>query len=264
MDPEIIDAAIGPRTRAIVVVHLHGIPAQIARIVATARASGLVVIEDCAQAHGARVDGEHVGSFGDAAAFSFYPTKNLGGIGDGGCVATRSDAAATRLHKIRKYGFDERGVCVVDGFNSRLDDIQAAVLRVFLRTLEEDNRERRAFARRYDELLQPLSERGMFVLPPGPEGCVYHQYAITCRRRDDLRRALTDAGIGTGIHYPLPLHRQPAFARRADNHVHAPNADELAHSLLSLPIQPELSCHCETVVDALSRALCETECDQVL
>jgi dTDP-3-amino-3,4,6-trideoxy-alpha-D-glucose transaminase len=264
MDPDLAEAAIGPQTRAIVVVHLHGIPAQIARIVAIARAHGLVVIEDCAQAHGARIDGKHVGNFGDAAAFSFYPTKNLGGIGDGGCVATRSDAAAARLRKTRNYGFDTRRVCIEDGFNSRLDDIQAAVLRVFLRTLDEDNAERRAFARRYDEMLRPLSEESMFSLPPGPEGCVYHQYAITCARRDDLRRALATAGIGTDIHYPLALHRQPAFARGADQDTLAPNADKLADSLLSLPIQPELSHHCEAVVDALGSALRETECDRVL
>ena len=192
--------------------HLHGIPAQITRIVEIARAKGLKVIEDCAQAHGARIDGMHVGAFGDAAAFSFYPTKNLGGIGDGGCVATRSEAVAARVRRARNYGFDNQRVCVEDGFNSRLDEVQAAILRVLLRYLDEDNLTRNAFARRYDEGLRDMSSEDLIALPPTREGCVYHQYAITSRMRDGLRRRLAELGIGTDVHYPLPLHRQPAFS----------------------------------------------------
>ena len=265
LDPERIVSAIGPRTRGIVVVHLHGIPAQIPRIVAIARANRLVVIEDCAQAHGARIGEAHVGSFGDAAAFSFYPTKNLGGLGDGGCVATRSEAAAERVRRARFYGFDAKRVCVEDGFNSRLDELQAAVLRVFLRNLDEDNRRRVAFARRYDEALQQIGKDGAIMLPPSPEGCVYHQYAITSGSRDCLRRALAGMGVSTDIHYPLPLHRQPAFNRgQALGDDSAPNADFLANSLLSLPIQPELAQHCDTIINALGVALREAEFDRVL
>jgi dTDP-3-amino-3,4,6-trideoxy-alpha-D-glucose transaminase len=263
MDPDCVTAAIGPRTRAIIVVHLHGIPAQIVRIAAMARNHGLVVVEDCAQAHGAMIDGMHVGGFGDAAAFSFYPTKNLGCLGDGGCVATRSEAAAARVRRARFYGFDDMRVCIEDGFNSRLDEVQAAILRVFLRTLDEDNGRRLAFARRYDEALREIDKDGAMGPLPSSEGCVYHQYAVTSRSRDSLRRALAEAGVGTDIHYPLPLHRQPAFISGAAIDDGAPNADFLASSLLSLPIQPELAQHFDAIVDALDAALRESELDRV-
>jgi dTDP-4-amino-4,6-dideoxygalactose transaminase len=265
MDPERVVHAIGPRTKAIIVVHLHGIPAQIGRIVAVARKHRLVVIEDCAQAHGARIDDAHVGGFGDAAAFSFYPTKNLGCLGDGGCVATRSEAAAARVRRARFYGFDDRNVCIEDGFNSRLDEVQAAILRVFLRTLDEDNRKRVDFARRYDEALRAVGKNEAIAPPANQEGCVYHQYALTSQSRDRLRRSLAKAGVGTGVHYPLPLHRQPAFAGgTAIGDDLAPNADLLADTMLSLPIQPELAQYCDTILDALEAALREPEFDRLL
>ena len=261
MDPRLIAAAVGPRTKAIVVVHLHGIPAQISRIVDIARAHGLIVIEDCAQAHGARVHGVHVGSFGDAAAFSFYPTKNLGCFGDGGCVATKSEALAARVRRRRFYGFDANRVCTDRGFNSRLDEMQAAVLRVFLRHVDDDNRVREAFASLYDKTLRPMSNEGSLALPPKREGCVYHQYAITSPHRDRLMNTLAKFGLGTGIHYSLALHRHPAFVGTTPGPQSdvAPVADLLASSLLSLPIQPELMRHKAVIMDALSAALCEPE-----
>jgi dTDP-3-amino-3,4,6-trideoxy-alpha-D-glucose transaminase len=260
LDPDCIPSAIGPRTRAVIVVHLHGVPAQIRRVVDVARGNGLVVIEDCAQAHGARVNGTHVGTFGDAAAFSFYPTKNLGGTGDGGCVATRSETAAARVRRARNYGFGEKRVCIEDGFNSRLHELQAAILRVFLPHLDADNRARVAFARRYDEALCDVVTDGLIALPPRSEGCIYHQYAITSRMRDHVQRRLAEAGIGTDVHYPLPLHRQPAFnGGEPPGDDFAPNADFLACSLLSLPIQPELAQYDKIIINALGAALRETK-----
>jgi dTDP-4-amino-4,6-dideoxygalactose transaminase len=259
MNPELIEAAICPRTKAIIVVHLHGIPAQIARIVDIARARSLLVIEDCAQAHGARVDGVHVGNFGDVAAFSFYPTKNLGCFGDGGCVATKSEALSARMRQRCNYGLDTNKVCTDSGFNSRLDEMQAAMLRVFLPTLDADNHERKALAHLYDQTLGPLSKEGLIGLPPAPPGAVYHQYAITSPHRDRLRHTLCKAGVGTDIHYPLALHRHPVFNYESDRPKDdvAPNADLLASSLLSLPIQAQFMRHQVEIMAALRAALCE-------
>lgn len=255
MDPERIAPAINSRTKAIIVVHLHGIPAQMAPIAAIARANGLILIEDCAQAHGVRVGGIHVGAFGDAAAFSFYPTKNLGCFGDGGCVATKSEAVAARVRRCRFYGFDHKMVCREVGFNSRLDEMQAAMLRVLLHHLDDDNRARKAFAGFYGELLQPAASEGLVALLPAPEGCVFHQYAITADPRDRLKCALAKAGVTTDIHFPLALHRHPALGGDAlMNDAVAPTADLLAGSLLSLPIQPELVRHRDEIQTAFAAA----------
>jgi dTDP-4-amino-4,6-dideoxygalactose transaminase len=241
IDPDRIAPAITSRTKAIIVVHLHGIPAQIGRIASIARSSGLMLIEDCAQAHGIRIGGMHVGAFGDVAAFSFYPVKNLGCFGDGGCVATKSETVAALVRRRRFYGLDERKVCREIGFNSRLDEMQAAILRVLLQHLDDDNRARKTFAHFYDELLQPAVREGLLDLPPAPEGCVFHQYALTSESRDRLKSSLARAGVTTEIHYPLALHRHPALGGGAlVNDTVAPTADRLASTLLSMPIQPEL------------------------
>jgi dTDP-4-amino-4,6-dideoxygalactose transaminase len=260
IDPSLIQSAIGPRTRAIIVVHLHGIPANVEWIAEIGNALGLVIIEDCAQAHGARIKGTHVGSFGHAAAFSFYPTKNLGCFGDGGCVATSSKDIAERVRRRRFYGFNEDRVCVDRGLNSRLDEIQAAILRVFLRTLDQDNCARASFARVYNESLTPWAEEGLLSLPPQPPGCTYHQYAITSPKRDQLKQSLAAVGIGTNIHYHLALPHHPAFAacNTADG-IATPIADLLAASLLSLPIQPELLPQQDRIVSALLAAVRELD-----
>lgn len=253
LDPALISAAATSRTKAIVVVHLHGVPAMIGELITSARKLGLAVVEDCAQSQGARIGSAMVGSFGDAAAFSFYPTKNLGAVGDGGAVATHSADLAARVRRGRFYGMNERGICIEAGFNSRLDEIQAAILRVLLPYLEEENRQRRAFAAFYDLKFASLAAAGLVDLPPSLEGAVYHQYAIAVDGRDDLRRQLHAAKIGTGVHYDAALDRHAAFA---DNRAGAggksfPVAENLAGRLLSLPIQSDLDPYRDRVADAL-------------
>ncbi len=253
LDPALIPAATTARTAAVVIVHLHGVPALIAEAVGVARRLGLAVVEDCAQAHGARTGGAMVGSFGDAAAFSFYPTKNLGAVGDGGAVATRSADLAARVRRGRFYGMNGDGICIEAGFNSRLDEIQAAILRVLLPHLEEENRRRRQFAAFYDGKFAGLAAEGLLDLPASRKGAVYHQYAIAVDERDDLKGRLRAAGIGTGVHYGAGLHRHPAFAdRNADDAAQSfPVTERLARRLLSLPIQSDLGLYRERVANTL-------------
>ncbi len=216
IDPDAIESSIGPRTAAIVPVHLHGHLADISRVMAIAERHGLVVVEDCAQAHGATepTTGQRAGSFGTAAAFSFYPTKNLGCAGDGGAVVTNDTEIARRLRALRSYAWeDERRISTAVGFNSRLDELQAAVLDVMLDHLDESNRERAQIAAEYREFLLPISDD--ITLPPDDTGAVHHQFAIEVDDRDKLRHWLLDRGIGTGIHFPVGLHEQPAFAAAA-------------------------------------------------
>jgi dTDP-3-amino-3,4,6-trideoxy-alpha-D-glucose transaminase len=242
IDPDAIEAAVGPRTAAIVPVHLHGRPADMSRVMAVAERHELVVIEDCAQAHGATdtASGRRAGSFGTAASFSFYPTKNLGCAGDGGAVLTRDDSVAERLRALRFYGWeDERRVSVAAGFNSRLDELQAAVLDVMLGHLDDGNRERSRIAAEYRRILQPAAEAGALVLPAPHDGAVDHQFAIEIDDRDRLRDWLGERGIGTGVHYPLGLHQQPAFLAAAPPEG-LPITERLGSRLLSLPIQPEV------------------------
>lgn len=237
IDLKQIEAAITPRTVAILPVHLHGFPVDMPRLMAIARRHNLAVVEDCAQAHGARIAGRAVGSFGDLAAFSFYPTKNLGCAGDGGAVVTQDPALAKRVRALRAYGwFDERRISHELGHNSRLDEVQAAVLNVLLPHLDENNRERVALAARYRRL---LVDEDVTLAAENP-GAVHHQFVISVPRRNALRSYLLEtAGIETGIHYPVPLHRQPLFAAYATAPL--PVTDELARTMVSLPIQPELA-----------------------
>jgi dTDP-4-amino-4,6-dideoxygalactose transaminase len=241
IDRDAIDAAIGPRTAAIVPVHLHGRMADVSAVMAVAERHGLVVVEDCAQAHGARdaVSGERAGSFGTAAAFSFYPTKNLGCAGDGGAVVTSDGGVAERLRALRSYGWeDDRRVSAAPAFNSRLDELQAAVLLVMLDHLDEGNAERAEIAARYREVLRPAAEAGALALPAPDDGAVHHQFAIEVDGRDSFRNWLRERGICTGIHYPAGLHEQPAFADGVREAL--PVTERLARRLISLPIQPEV------------------------
>jgi dTDP-4-amino-4,6-dideoxygalactose transaminase len=243
--------------KAILPVHLYGRPADMAAICDIARRYDLKVVEDCAQAHGATIDGGghgmaggKVGVFGNAAAFSFYPTKNLGALGDGGAVVTNDLEVAGRVRLLREYGWRDRYVSDVAGFNSRLDELQAAVLRVKLKYLDEENARRKEIARIYDERLAPTPLR----LPERPCGVesVYHQYVARCDERESLREYLREHGVGTLVHYPVPVHLQPAYRNRVTVHRGALPVTELAaRQVLSLPIHPQLS-------EAQVERVCET------
>ncbi len=239
LDPTLLEAAITPRTKAVVPVHLYGGPADMDAILSIARQHGLLVIEDCAQAHGARYRGRMVGTMGDAAAFSFYPTKNLGAIGDGGAVATDRPDVAERLRLLRQYGWRERYISDIPGHNSRLDELQAAILRVRLGHLDEENDTRRRLAAIYDEALRDLPlERPR---PRPDDHHVYHLYAVRAGQRDALQAHLTERGIGTAVHYPAPVHLQPAYHRLGYGPGSLPVTESAARSVLSLPMFPNLS-----------------------
>jgi dTDP-4-amino-4,6-dideoxygalactose transaminase len=229
------------RLKAIVPVHLYGQPADMAAIMDLARSTGLRVVEDCAQAHGAALNSRKVGTWGDIAAFSFYPTKNLGALGDAGSVVTDDPDLAEQARLIHQYGWRQRFVSETRGTNSRLDEVQAAVLRVKLRYLDDENMERARLASRYDALLQgqeAVLERPR-VRPAARH--VYHQYVIRSPRRDVLRAALNDVGIGTAVHYPVPVHLQPAYAELAAIGEPLTVSEEAAREVLSLPMFPQLS-----------------------
>lgn len=236
MSPEHLEQAITPRTRAVVVVHLYGQAADMEPILAVARAHGLKVLEDCAQAHGATYRGQRCGSMGDAAAFSFYPTKNLGAIGDGGMVVTSDAEVAHRARLLRQYGWERQYHSVLPGTNSRLDELQAAILRVRLGHLDAANAARRAIAARYTESLGELR----------PVGCqhdresVFHLYVVQSAARDALRHWLQERQIGTGIHYPSPVHHQPAYAGIRIGPGGLAHTERAAREVLSLPLFPEL------------------------
>jgi dTDP-4-amino-4,6-dideoxygalactose transaminase len=232
LDAEEIERRMTPRTRAVLVVHLYGQPAAMADIVERARRHGLKVLEDCAQAHGARLDGRMVGTFGDAAAFSFYPTKNLGALGDGGALLTGDPSVAERARLLRMYGWRSRYQSEIHSTVSRLDEVQAAVLGVKLGHLEQWNAARRAIAARYRAGLD-----GVVDLPPA-EG-VFHLFVIRSGARDALRAYLAEQGVGTDVHYPVPAHLQPPYAPQPG--VALPLTERLAGEVLSLPIYPELA-----------------------
>lgn len=238
-----LEAALTAKTKAILPVHLYGIPCDMEAILSFAHQQGLRVIEDCAQAHGAgyRQDShsawQKVGALGDAAAFSFYPTKNLGGFGDGGCVVTNNSEIAEKVRLLRQYGWQDRYVSSIAGWNSRLDELQAGILRVKLRVLDEWNAERRKIAEVYDTVLAHQS----LILPekPADRTHVFHQYVIRTPERDRVRRALMQAGIGTAIHYPRPVHLQPAY-RALGNGACLPVTETICAEILSLPMYPQL------------------------
>ena len=226
-----------PGIKAVIPVHLYGQPADMSAIGAAARAHGALVIEDCAQAHGAALGGRPVGSFGDAASFSFYPTKNLGALGDGGLVAVPDEAAAGRIRALREYGWRRRYVSDLPGMNSRLDEIQAAILSALLRHLAAANERRRRIAAAYDRGLAGLG----LALPQVRPGAihVFHQYVLRHPGRDAFQARLKAAAIGSNIHYPVPVHRQPAYAGRL--RADLPETEAAAAEVLSLPLYPQLS-----------------------
>jgi dTDP-4-amino-4,6-dideoxygalactose transaminase len=196
------------------------------------------VIEDCAQAHGASYKGRRVGTFGDISCFSFYPTKNLGAIGDGGAIVTDDPKLADRVFLLRQYGWAERYVSSIPGGNSRLDELQASLLRVKLRYLDKDNRARLALANAYDD---GLSDRGLKLPRRRPDvQHVYHLYVVRSPRRDDLKSFLHSRDIGALVHYPMPVHLQPAYLKRLRGSNDLPETERAAREVLSLPIYPEL------------------------
>jgi len=228
------------QVKAVLPVHLYGRPADLPAILDVTARRGLVVIEDCAQSHGARIAGGCTGTFGTASGFSFYPTKNLPALGDGGGVVTDNEALAERVRSLREYGWKQRYVSEISGTNSRLDEMQAAILRVRLKWLDGENERRREIAACYSDRLRNLP----LVLPSIPDNGshVYHQYVVQSERRDDLRAFLNARGIKTLIHYPVPVHLQPAYRGKVCVHRGGlGHTERLASRILSLPMHPFLT-----------------------
>ncbi len=240
IDPEKVRHAIGPRTKAIVAVHLFGQAADMEPIMKIASERGISVIEDACQSIGARYRGRRVGSIGDAGCFSFFPTKNLGCFGDGGMVVTNSEKLAARIRSLRVHGSKKRYYHDEIGINSRLDEIQAAVLVVKLAYLEKWNSKRRTNARFYDEALADAEEVKTPYVPDYNES-VYNQYVVRVEKRDELREFLTSQGVGTEIYYPIPLHLQKCFGFLDHRVGDFPESERAASEVLALPIYPELT-----------------------
>ena len=244
-------AAITPRTRAVMPVHLYGQLADVGPIGALCAKHDLLLLEDAAQAHGARLGGTSAGTFGDAAAFSFYPVKNLGALGDSGCVVTADQGLAERVRMLGDYGSSAKYVHELRGFNSRTDELQAAFLRIKLQRLDRDNERRRQIALRYRaEMSHPL-----VALPRAPaesSAHVWHLFVVATPQRASLARHLEGCGIGTMIHYPKAIHRQPAYADLLAGFPAPPVAERLQHEVLSLPISPVMT---DEQVDAVIAAV---------
>jgi len=238
LDVRQLASAISSQTKGIIPVHLYGQPADMATIQAFAEEHNLLVIEDAAQAHGARYQGRRVGGVGRAGCFSFYPGKNLGAMGDGGAIVTNEDSLARWLREARNYGLRSKDNHAIRGWNSRLDNIQAAVLRVKLRYLDQWNETRRQLAEKYLELLTDST----VTLPEQREDVehVWHLFVVRSKQRDALAKHLGELGIETGVHYPMPIHRQLAFSRRCIIPRPLRNAEKYAEQLLSLPLCPFL------------------------
>lgn len=250
MDAQCLEAVLQatPGIKAVVVVHLYGQAADVPSLCAVAARHGARVFEDCAQAHGARWDGRPVGSMGALGSFSFYPTKNLGALGDGGMVVTQDPELARQVRMLREYGWRERYVSDICGINSRLDEVQAALLRFRLPVLSDHNRRRAGIAATYERGLAPVAARlglGLPDLPPelnaAEAGHVVHQYVVRHPARDRLRAMLSEVGIGTNVHYPVPVHLQPAYCQISLMPSGGlPNTEAAAREVLSLPMFPEL------------------------
>ena len=237
LDPNRVEEAITLKTKAIIPVHIYGHPVDMDPIIGIAKKHELKVIEDCAQAHGATYNGKRVGSIGDIGCFSFYPTKNLGAIGDGGMVITDIAELAEKARLLREYGWKKRFVSCVPGWNTRLDEIQAAILRVKLKQLDEDNARRQTVAERYGDGLASAD----LVLPEVRIGCshVYHLFVVRSRGRDELKAFLRDKGISTNVHYPVPIHLQPSFSNLKSEILS--RTEGVAKEIMSLPLYPEIS-----------------------
>ncbi|HXG64525.1 MAG TPA: DegT/DnrJ/EryC1/StrS family aminotransferase [Blastocatellia bacterium] len=239
LDPAKLEAAITARTKAIVPVHLYGQAADMEPILEISRSKGIPVIEDVAQGHGATYRGKKLGAWGDAGCFSFYPSKNLGAFGDGGAVVTDDDELAAKLRRLRNYGEERRYYHTMKGFNSRLDELQAAILRAKLPRLDGWNARRREIAALYHrEITNPLVRKPV-ELSYGEHN--YHLYVIKCERRDELQQHLTGRGVVTLIHYPVPIHLQAAYQDLNKREGDYPVAERCAREALSLPIFPELA-----------------------
>lgn len=243
IDENLIEQAITPRTKAIMVVHLYGRAMNMKKVWELAQKYNLKIIEDSAQAHGAKFEGRRCGNLGDASGFSFYPGKNLGCLGDGGAVTTNDDELATKIRAIRNYGSDYKYHHIYKGTNSRLDEVQAAWLGVKLPHLDEDNAIRARIAARYcAEIKNPLIElpdNPNKVIEDGNLSHVWHVFAVTCKERDRLNKWLTDHGIQTNIHYPIPPHKQLAYTELGL--MKLPISERMHYEILSLPISPVLS-----------------------
>jgi dTDP-4-amino-4,6-dideoxygalactose transaminase len=251
LDVNRLEEAITARTKAILPVHLYGQPADMDPILEIARDCGLAVIEDAAQAHGAEYKGRRAGSMGDLGCFSFYPGKNLGAYGEGGLVVTNHSEHARTLRMLRDWGQEQKYHHVLKGYNYRMDGIQGAILRVKLRRLEAWTEARRAHAAHYDRLLAASGVGPPQAMPFSRH--VYHIYAIRTSRREAMARALRQAGIQTGIHYPVPVHLQEAYANPAYGPGAFPHAERAAQQVLSLPLYPELS---EEQIQTVAAVVC--------
>lgn len=239
IDPERVEAAITPRTKAVIPVHLYGQPADMDPILEIAQRRGLVVIEDAAQAHGARYGGRRIGSFGHAACFSFYPGKNLGAYGDGGAVTSNDPDLIERIRKLRDHGRTSKYEHAMVGTNSRLDAVQAAILRIKLRRLDAWSAQRAQAAAWYAELLAGSAVSTPSVRPGSTH--MFHLYVVEIDDRERVAQALDAQGVATGIHYPIPLHRQPALAAYADPAADLGRTERSAPRILSLPMYPEIT-----------------------
>ena len=259
MDVNCLETAVlssyNGRATAIVPVHIYGHPAEMESIRKIADKNDLFVIEDCAQSHGASKDGSRVGTMGHMGAFSFYPTKNLGALGDAGAVITDDIDLIDKVRRLREYGWTERYVSDIPGINSRMDPLQAAILRVKLASLDAENERRRLHAQRYCKMLHNSPVKIPYVQKDVQH--VYHQYVIQTAKRDELRKHLLGLGIGTGIHYPVPVHKQPAYQGRVGSSGKLTNTEKVADRILSLPMYPELL---STEVDIVSDNVLDCEC----
>ncbi len=254
IDPAGIEAAVTPRTKVILPVHLYGQPADMDLMLAIARKHGLRVLEDGAQAHGARYKGRRLGAHGDAVAWSFYPGKNLGAMGDGGAITTNDAQLADRLRVLRNYGSRVKYVNEVQGYNSRLDPLQAAILRVKLAHLDDWNARRKVIAASYQAAFGSMATT---YVPDWAEP-VWHLYVVQHPQRDRLQKQLEEAGIGTLIHYPIPPHLQQAYASAGFRPGQFPVAEQLANQCLSLPIGPHLAEADVSIVLAAVKILVQT------
>ena len=239
IDPKSVKQQASTKTRAVMPVHIYGQPADIPRVMEIAKDYNLAMIEDCSQAHGAEINGQKVGTFADISAYSCYPTKNLGGTGDGGVILCRSEEFAGKIKSLRQYGWNEARESIIPGCNSRLDELQAAILRVKLQHLADDNAKRRAIAIRYNAAFKDLP----LTLPALAETRLHamHLYVIECDRRDELMEYLRSHQIGASLHYPLAVHQHAAYADRIRGGDNLPVTDQFYQRNLTLPMYPELS-----------------------
>jgi dTDP-4-amino-4,6-dideoxygalactose transaminase len=261
INPSKISDALTSRTRAIIPVHLFGQPADLGEILAIAQHHDVHVIEDCAQAHGALYRDKRVGNWGIAGCFSFYPTKNLGAIGDGGMVVTNDENLAREVRQLREYGWRQRFISEVPGLNSRLDEIQAAILRVKLRHLDRSNDRRRQIAEQYT---RALASHLAVPVVKASRTSVFHQYVVRSSVRGELESSLRAQDVGTAVHYPRPIHLQPAYRGRIGDNGSFPVAERAAEEILSLPMYPELdTSQIECVINAVLKHSVATDCARV-